>query len=258
MKDFITYLMFDNLSKEELLEEFKNNVKEHKKTFTLTPNLDFLRLSYKDSFFRRIINDADYSLIDGKPIIWLAKLTHKKKIFKYKISGSDFSTDLLNIANENYFSIILFGGKEGIAEKAKEKIMEKYPNIDVRLAICPDFGYENDNDKCLEYIKEINDAKGDIVFLCTGSPKTEKFIYKYKDLFNDATYLSVGATIDFWAGNIKRAPKWMSKVGLEWFYRLTKDFRRLFKRYLLDFLFLLKIILICLFKKKKIQKLRGE
>ena len=258
MKDYITYLKFDSLSKDELIEEFKNNIITHKKTFTLTPNLDFLRISYKDSALRTIINEADYSLIDGKPIIWLARLTHKRKIFKYKISGSDFATDLLDVANKNGYSIVLFGGKNGIAEKAKEKILGKYPNIVVKLTLCPDFGYEKDAEKSLKYVEMINNAKADIVFLCTGCPKTEKFFFKNKDLFNDATYLSVGATIDFWAGNIKRAPKWMSKVGLEWFYRLTKDFRRLFKRYWLDFLFLLKIILICLLKKKKIQKLRGE
>lgn len=253
MKDYITYLLFDNLSKDELIDEFKININNHKKTFTLTPNLDFLRISYKDSFFREIINNADYSLIDGKPILWLAKLTHKRKIFKYKISGSDFASYLLEVANENSFSIVLFGGKEGIAEKAKEKILEKYPNIIVKLTLCPDFGYEKDEKKCLRYVDEINNVKADIVFLCTGTPKTEKFYYKYKDMLNDSTYLSVGATIDFWAGNIKRAPKWMSKVGLEWLYRLSKDFKRLFKRYWLDFWFLIKILFICFFRKKKIE-----
>ena len=254
MKDYITYLKFDNLNKEEMLKEFENNIDNHTKKITVTPNLDFLRLSYKDDDFRKIINCADYSLVDGKPILWLAKLLKKKK-FKYKISGSDFSNDLLELANKKNYSIVLFGGKNGVAEKAKENINLKYPNVQVKLTLCPDFGYQNDKEKCIYYINQINDAKADIIFLCTGAPKTEKFYFMYESLFGDSTYLCVGATIDFLAGNIKRSPKWMSNIGLEWLYRLSKDFKRLFKRYWLDFWFLIKIIFVCIFNKKKFEKM---
>lgn len=254
MKDYLTYIKFDDLSEEQYLEEVFAKIANKDKAFTLTPNLDFMRLAYKDVEFRKIINKADYSLIDGKPILWIAKWM-KKKQFKYKISGSDISTTLVGIAAEKGYSIAIFGGKDGIALKAKEKLLEKYPNLNIVYADAPVFGYEKDDELCHKYIAELNACKADIYFLCTGCPKTEKFFYKYYDEFGPGFYLSVGATVDFWAGNIKRAPKWMSNHGLEWLYRLFNDFGRLFKRYWLDFWFLLKLFNICMFNKKHFTKM---
>ena len=88
------------------------------------------------------------------------------------------------------------------------------------------------------------------MLLCLSAPKQELFFNKNKASLIDATYICAGATVDFLAGNVKRAPKWMSKVGLEWFYRLMKEPKRLFKRYWLDFWFLVKIFFIALFQKK--------
>lgn len=251
MKDYITYLKFDDLTVEELLLEYNEKIQKKEKFFTLTPNLDFLRISYRNDNFRNLINRADYSLIDGKPIIWLAKLC-KKKQFKYKISGSDFALNILELANQNGYKLALFGGKEGVPEKAKRYINDNYPNVQVVCTISPDFGYENDVIKSEKYINELNDSNADIYFLCTGTPKTELFFDSNKDEFGPGCYLSFGATIDFLAGNIKRAPKWMSNCGLEWLYRLSKDFKRLFLRYWFDFWFLLKIFFLIIFKSKRI------
>lgn len=255
MKDYITYLKFDDCSKEELLSNYKTDIANHRKAITVTPNLDDLRLTYKNEALRHRINSADYSTIDGKPILWLAKLT-KKKNFKYKISGSDLTVDLLKLADENKYRIFIFGGKEGVAEKAKANIEKDYPNAIVAGTCCPDFGYEKDEEKSKRYIEEINAAQADIILLCTGFPKSENFYFDHIDEFNPGLYFTVGASVDFIAGNIKRAPKWMSKIGLEWLYRLSKDFRRLFKRYWLDGWFLLKIINVSIFNKKKILRLR--
>lgn len=255
MKDYITHLKFDDLSEDELLIEYQKAIEEKRKTITCTPNLDGLRLTYKNDDLRNNINSADFVTIDGKPIQWLAKLT-KKKQFKYKISGSDLTPKLLNLANEKDYSVLIFGGKEGVAGKAKENIIRDYPNISKIETICPNFGFEKDENQSIQYINEINSYNCDIVLLCTGFPKTELFYFKYKEILNSSSYFCVGATVDFIAGNIKRAPKWMSKCGLEWLYRLSKDFRRLFKRYWLDFWFLIKILFICIFNKTKLEKMR--
>lgn len=253
MKKKIAKLAFNVESMDEMIQLYIDSTNKGEKTFTLTPNLDFLRLSYKDKEFFDIINNATFSTIDGKPILWIAKWLHIKD-FKYKISGSDLAVRLLKIMNEHGYSLFLFGGKEGVAEKAKENIQKEYPNIKIVGTLTPDFGYEKDEEKSLNYIEIINNSNAQFVYLCTGTPKTEKFYSKYEDKFKNANYLSVGATIDFIAGNIKRAPKWMSKCGLEWLYRLSKDFKRLFKRYWLDGWFLVKMWFLCHFKRKKMNE----
>lgn len=255
MKKKIAKIWFNVESMDELIEAYVDATKKGIKTFTLTPNLDFMRLAYKDENFLNIINNATFSTIDGKPIMWMANWLHLKD-FKYKISGSDLAVKLLEIMNEHGYSLFLFGGKDGVAEKAKQNIEMKYPNIKVVGTLTPDFGYEKDEEKSLKYISIINESKAQFVYLCTGAPKTEKFYSKYEKIFSNANYLSVGATIDFIAGNIKRAPKWMSNFGLEWLYRLSKDFKRLFKRYWLDGCFLIKMWFLYHFRRKKFNNIK--
>lgn len=249
-KIYITYLKFNNESSDDLIKKIDLDIINKEKKVVFTPNLDFLRLAYKNIEFRKYLNESDYSLIDGKPLVWLAKLERKKV---KKLSGSDFAIPIFELANEKGYSILFFGGKEGIAEKACDNLKNKYPNVGNLYSYSPIFGYEKDEDESIKCVEFINSCNADIVLLCTGAPKTELFYSKYKDMLNKSVYLSIGATVDFVAGNIKRAPKWMSEIGLEWMYRLFKDFRRLFKRYWLDFWFLIKIFFICIFRKKKIE-----
>ena len=257
MKDYITYLKFDDLSEEELLVEINKSIEEKRKSILCTPNLDGLRICYKDKDLRDSINNADFVTIDGKPVQWIAKWC-KKKQFKYKISGSDLTPKVLKLCDEKKYKILIFGGKEGVADKAKENIIKEYQNIEYIKTICPNFGFEKNEELSLNYIKEINEYKADVILMCTGFPKTEKYIFKNYSLFENGLYMCVGATVDFLAGNIKRAPKWMSNIGLEWLYRLFQDFRRLFKRYWLDFWFLTKIFYLCIFNKKKFLKMIDE
>ncbi len=255
MKEYILYLNFNIESIDKIIENIDQDIIARKKSLVITPNLDFLRLAYKNKDFRKIINTAEYSLIDGKPIVWLAK---KQKLKVKKISGSDFVYPLLDLANRRKYSVLIFGGKDGVATKAANNIRKQYGNIKSIYTYTPPFGYEKDKvetDKCINFI---NSCNADIVLLCTGAPKTEKFYAQNKEELSNAIYLSIGATVDFLAGNIKRAPKWMSNIGLEWLYRLSKDFKRLFKRYLLDFGFYLKINWLLKFNKKKIKEKINE
>lgn len=253
MKDYITYLKFDDNSISQLLNDIDCSIINKEKAVVSTPNLDVLRAAYKNQELRSFINNSKFVTIDGMPILWLAKI-QKKKNFKHKISGSDLTPLVLSLANKRNKRILIFGGKEGVAERAKEQIEKDYPGIKKITTICPKFGYEENDDLCIDYINQINNSECDIVLMCTGSPKTELFMNNYYDHFNNCLYMLVGATVDFIAGNIKRAPKWMSNIGLEWLYRLSKDFKRLIKRYILDLFFLVKIILIIIFNRKIITK----
>lgn len=255
MKGFITFIKFDDYDEKTYFSKFENDINECAKKVIVTPNLDFLRVAYKNKDIRRLINSADYSTIDGKPILSLAK-KEKKYSFKYKVSGSDLVCNMLPLIDSRGWSIVIFGGKEGVGNKAKDNIVKKYPNIRVKAVICPKFGFEKDAKLMKEYVSIINEAKPDIVLLCVGFPKQELFYYNNKDFLCNSLYFCVGATVDFLAGTVKRAPKWMSKIGLEWLYRMFKDFKRLFPRYWKDAWFLLKIKWLLCFNKKKIERLR--
>lgn len=255
-KKRLFHLHFSDLTENELMDYFVFDIENKKKSFVCTPNLDFLRNSYKNLETRKAFNSATYITIDGKIVYILSKLFHSK--IQNRFSGSDMADPVFKIANERNYRVYLFGGKEGVADTAAEKIQNKYPGVIICGTYCPPFGFENDESECLKIISNITEAEPHIVLLCCGSPKTERFYYKYKEQFPNALYLSIGATIDFIAGNIKRAPKWMSACGLEWLYRLSKDFKRLFKRYLLDFMFLIKLLFLGVFRKKKLLRLFEE
>lgn len=257
MKKVIFCLKFNSESKEELQKEYVSYIEQKKRCITITPNLDFLRNAYHNPEIRKVFNRGTFCTVDGTPILWIARWT-KVKECKNKVPGSDLAVEFLKVMNEHHYSLFLFGGKEGVAEKAKENINKDYPNIEVKGTLTPEFKFEKNEELCQKYIKEINASKADVVFLCTGAPKTEKFFMDHEEMFMNSCYFSVGATIDFIAGSIKRAPKWMSKIGLEWFFRLFTDFRRLFKRYWLDGWFLIKVWFICHFNKKKVRKMVEE
>ena len=138
--------------------------------------------------------------------------------------------------------MFILGGKEGIAEIAKKNLEKEYSNIKILGTYAPPFGFENDQ-KELEKINEmISLAKPDLLFVCFGCPKQEKWVYDNYKKYDAKVSICAGATVDFLAGNVKRAPKWMSNVGLEWFYRFLQEPKRLFKRYFIDDMKIIKLV----------------
>lgn len=131
--------------------------------------------------------------------------------------------------------IFLFGAKEGVAAKAMEQINQKVGRKIVIGAHSPSYGFEKNEEECEKCVKMINDSGANVVLVGVGAPKQEKWIMKYKDRMpNVKVWMALGATIDFEAGNIKRAPKIFQKLAMEWLYRLICEPKRMFKRYLVD------------------------
>lgn len=248
LKNNIFHLHFNNYSMNEAIDSIELKVKNQQKSLVVPVNLDMLRISYKDLEFRKIINEADITLIDGKPLIWFSKLYRKR--FKHKVSGSDLIYPLLEMMNKEKLSLFIVGGKDGVAEEACKKIQEKYSGITIAGWYSPPFGFEKNEEQTKETIESINQANPQVVLLCLSAPKQEKFYKNNCEELIPATYICAGATVDFLAGNVNRAPKWMSSLGLEWLYRLSKEPKRLFKRYWLDFWFIPKIMFLRIFKKE--------
>ena len=239
-KQQLLNILIDNITMDETVSAVDNFIKCDKKAYIVPTNVDMMVKAEKDDYLREIINNADLTVADGKPLIWISKL--QKNELLEKVSGSDLSIELLKLANDKKYSIFIIGGKKGVAEKAKTNIYTKYPDIRDIYTYSPDIGFEKNANELIHINDLISEANPDILFACFGCPKQEEWVYENYKKYNAKVTLCAGATVDFLAGTVKRAPKWMSDVGLEWFYRFLQEPRRLFKRYFIDDLKIVKLI----------------
>ena len=215
-------------------------IRSKKKSYVVAVNVDVIMKIEQDEELKTITNEADMVLTDGKPLIWISKL--KKAPIKEKISGSDLVPKLCELSDKKGYTIFILGGKDGIAEQAKKKLESQYKNIRIVGVYSPKFGFENDKKELTKINSMINKKKPDLLFVCLGCPKQEKWIYNHINEYDAKVSICAGATVDFLAGNMKRAPKWMSNCGLEWFYRFLQEPKRLFKRYFIDDIKILKLL----------------
>lgn len=217
----------DNITKEELLKTYTDGV-------LITPNVDHLMKLQKDREFYEIYQKADFVTVDSQ-IVKMA-LSFFGTPIKEIITGSGFLPSFYTHHKDNpEITIFLFGAAEGIADIAMQKINAKVGRKIVVGAHSPSFGFEKNEEECKKIIEIINASPATVLVVGVGAPKQEKWIYKYKDqLKNIRIYLAIGATIDFEAEIIKRAPVIMQKLALEWLYRLVKEPKRLWRRYILE------------------------
>lgn len=206
-------------------DEFIQSKKPH---YVVTANLNYLALSLKDPEFRDIILTADRITADGMPVIWASKLLGCP--LKERVTGSDMGPELAKLAAEKGYSIFLLGGEPEVAKNAVKNLTQKYPKLRIAGYYSPPFNplLEMNEEEIFRIIK---DAKPDILLVSLAGGKTEKWIRMNYVRLNIPFAIGVGATIDFIAGKVSRAPKWMQRHGLEWLYRLVNEPKRLFKRY---------------------------
>ena len=223
----------DNLTMDEAVEQIELLINRRSNSFVVTPNVDHIVLLEEDAQFKEIYEHADLILTDGQPLIWISK--YKKTPIVEKVSGSDLLPELCCMAAQKGYSLFILGAAGGVAKKAAKELTEKYSGLQVVGTYSPDYGFENDPQSIDNIIETVSDLKPDILIVALGSPKGEKFIYRFRDRLNVPISLSLGAAVDFASGNVKRAPKWMSNCGLEWLYRMTKEPKRLAGRYWHDF-----------------------
>lgn len=225
-----TYI--NNVTMEEAIDRIEDMISSKKRSYVVAINVDVVMKIEKDPYLKEIVDNADMVLVDGTPLIWIAK-SHKRPV-KEKVSGSDLVPRLCKTASEKGYTVFILGGKDGIAEQAKQKLEKNYPGIKIVGTYAPPLGFEKDDSALKKINAFISEAHPDLLIVCLGCPKQEKFIYENISKYNACTSICAGATVDFLAGNVKRAPKWMSDHGLEWFYRFTQEPARLFKRYFID------------------------
>lgn len=216
-----------NITRQELLENLKEGV-------LVTPNLDHLIKLQKDKEFYDVYQKSEWVVCDSKILYLFGKLL--KTPIKEAIPGSSFFTSYYMYHKDDAnCKIFLLGAKEGVAAKAMERINAKVGRQIVVGAYSPSFGFEKNEEECKEIVNIINKSGANVVLVGVGAPKQEKWIMKWKQLMPGVkVWMALGATIDFEAGNVRRAPKIFQKLAMEWLYRFLMEPKRLFKRYFVD------------------------
>lgn len=230
----------NNLSMKDCLEAIDSLVSQDKKSYIVAVNVDVIVKIEDDPYLKKIIDNAELVLVDGKPLQWIAK--YQGNPIKEKISGSDLVPLLLKQASDKGQSVFIIGGKDGIAQKAKSNIEKSNPKIKIVGTYAPPLGFEKDQKELDKINVMISDCHPDILIACFGCPKQEKWIYENYLKYEAKLSVCAGATVDFLAGNVKRAPKWISNIGFEWFYRFLQEPKRLFRRYFVDDVRILKLV----------------
>lgn len=230
----------NNLDMAEAMKAIEELIAAGKNSYIVPINVDVVMKIEADNYLKKITDYADMVLVDGKPLIWISKW-HRCPV-KTKVSGSDLVPLLCKNSTKTGYSIFILGGKEGIAEKAKKNLRRDYPGIKVVGTYAPPLDFEKDEKELDKINRMITNVHPDILIVCFGCPKQEKWIYENYQKYDARVSICAGATVDFLAGNINRAPKWMSEHGLEWFYRFLQEPKRMFKRYFVDDVKILKLI----------------
>ena len=233
-----TYI--NNATMPETVAAIEQMITTDKKSYVVAINVDVVVKIEEDPYLKKVVDNADMVLVDGKPLVWISKL-HGKPL-KAKISGSDLVPLLCEVAAEKGYRIFIIGGKDGIAEQAKEKLESRLPQIKIVGTYAPPLGFEKNESELDKINQMISAVHPDLLIDCFGCPKQEKWIYENIEKYDAKVSICAGATVDFLAGRVKRAPRWMCEHGLEWFYRFLQEPKRMFRRYFVDDTKIVKLI----------------
>ncbi len=219
MKTEILGVRFDDLTQQEAAQQGRQLLEEDKFHYVVTPNPEFLLAAEKDPEFRRVLNAADLVLPDGIGVVYSAKILGTP--LKERVPGIEFAVAMLSALNEMGGRLYLLGAKPGVAEEAGRRICARYP----ALVLCGTHdGYFKDEQAILP---EIAAAKPDLLFVCLGAPKQEKWMARWGQHTGAKLAIGLGGCLDVFAGNVRRAPEQWQKLGLEWAYRLKKEPKRI-------------------------------
>lgn len=222
----------DNLTVSEAKDVVDRLIQEGGNHYVVTPNSDIVVKMQDDPELKCICDNADLILTDGMIVVKLSKYLGNP--IKERVCMTDFVWDVFDLAIGRGYKVFLFGGKEEILEKAVENIKKKLPRLQIVDYYSPPFDFEQNPEQLAEANTRIKNSGADILIVFLGCPKQEKFIYKNRNQYNIPISITMGGCVDFLAGNVKRAPIWMQRVGLEWFFRFLQEPRRMYRRYFID------------------------
>ena len=231
----VTALRVDNIlgvniavtSMESTIQTLTEKRKEWKGQYICVSNVHTTVMAHENPEYMKIQNEAVMALPDGSPLSAYSR--EGGKVNAKRVTGPDLMKELLMRSGENGFTHFFYGSTEDTLNKLRDKIETNYPGAKILGMISPPFR-ELTPEEDEEYIRQINEANPDFLWVGLGAPKQEIWMAKHKGRIN-SLMIGVGAAFAFESGEVKRAPKWIQNMKLEWFYRLMQDPKRLFKRY---------------------------
>jgi N-acetylglucosaminyldiphosphoundecaprenol N-acetyl-beta-D-mannosaminyltransferase len=231
MADRITLMgcSIDNLSMEETLQTIEGFIHSGQPHQHVVVNVDKLVKASRDPELRGIINECALINVDGMPVVWASRLLGKP--LKERVAGVDLFEALMRRAGEKGWRVFLLGAKEEVVSKVASTYQHKYPKL---VLAGYRNGYWKGEAEEAQVAAQIRDAKPDLLFVAISSPKKEQFLGRYQAEMKIPFAMGVGGTFDVAIGHVKRAPVWMQKSGLEWFYRFLQEPRRMFRRYFIE------------------------
>ena len=207
----------DMISLEQAMEVFETEFPKDGLTMIVTPNSEIVQAASKDEELRELIAAADIIVPDGVGLVYASKIVGHP--LKERVTGIDMMEKIIAYLEKNRKSIYFFGSKPGIAEKAAERIKEKYPSLMVAGTHDGYFSPEAE----AEIVEEINASGADFLCVALGAPKQEKFISNHRNELKVSGAIGVGGSLDVWSGTLQRAPEFYQKHGLEWLFRLKQE-----------------------------------
>ena len=229
---------FDDLTQDGLIERIGKSLRERRRCWIATVNVNLICLAARESSFRALLSSADVVTADGMPIVWVSRLGEHP--LRERVTGADLLKPLAVLSARESWRIFLCGGEPGVAERVAESLCALAPGLQVAGMAAPVFPTEpSTTDAALnrELLGAIHEARPDILLVALGSPKQEKWIHHHLEtgqLDDVPVVVGIGAGFDFLAGRQRRAPQWMRDSGLEWFHRMASQPLRLGPRYVLD------------------------
>jgi N-acetylglucosaminyldiphosphoundecaprenol N-acetyl-beta-D-mannosaminyltransferase len=230
MKISLCGVRIDSYSFDEVLEKIIiQAASESDSQYVVTPNAQHLVTLQHDLYFREIYKSAFLSVPDGVPLLWAAKFL--KTPLKSRVNGTDLFEKTCEVASEKALKVFLLGGRPGAADAVAKMLSRRHPNLIISGTYCPPYEFEADAKELTKINELIKSASPHILFVGLGAPKQEKWIYENYKKLNVPISIGIGVSFELVSGMVRRAPKIMQSLGLEWFFRLLMEPKRLWKRY---------------------------
>jgi N-acetylglucosaminyldiphosphoundecaprenol N-acetyl-beta-D-mannosaminyltransferase len=223
-------LPIDAVTREQALDVVEELVGRGEGGAVFTPNVDHVVLASGDARMRAAYARVSLSLVDGMPLLWASRLMREP--LPEKISGSDLVFPLLARAAERGWRVYFLGGGPGVGARARDRLHERLPRLEVVGLDASHIDVDDPPEHREAVLAPIRAARPDLVLVALGAPKQEIWIDQARDSLRPCLLFGMGASLDFVAETVPRAPGWMSGAGLEWLYRLWREPRRLWRRYL--------------------------
>jgi len=227
---------FDRITEDEVVAVVREAIASGRGGRIITPNVDVLRRAQRDTRVRTYLDDADLIVADGMPLVWASRLSGTP--LPERVAGSSLIWSLSAGLGHDGRSIFVVGGAPASeqttdgATRAADRLAGRCPGLRIAGTFCPAFGFENDETAYAEFCAKVVDAQPDLVFVGLGFPKQEAVVSRLRADLPRAWFIGCGAAINFVAGDLERAPRWMQRTGLEWAHRLGTEPSRLASRYL--------------------------